>query len=291
MIIYNNNIISNGIRHEDGNPIRWLSPQVGRYKRVYEPGNVVIDDMWAGGTVVTVTNTSSTITGILGFTGPVEADSSVSWLTPSFLYRPPGQAYGVALSALTSQNLLNYKEIERKEIIDGRYTDDTPYIPVTLNIRVDANSGSTSRTGSIRFRKRGTTSMLFPYKSSGIILTPYTIRITQRGAGTVSTYGTLIISNIQMTPTSLPEFTHAIYTINVGGIKTLTLDTRSTSIPWSFGNIQSGSYNITITGFGYTGTGQRYKLSCTSSPSTVTIPANGSDSIVIRVTSASLLQE
>ena len=291
MIIYNNNIISNGIRHEDGNPRRWLSSEAGRYTRVYEPGNVVIDDMWAGGTVVTVANTSSTITGILGFTGPVEVHSSVSWLTPSFLHHPPGQAYGIALSALTSQSLLKYKEIERKEIIDGRYTDDTPYIPITLNIRVDANSGSTSRTGSIRFRKPGTTSNLFPYQSTGTIIMPYTIRITQRGAGAVSTYGTLIISNIQMISMSLPEFTHAIYTINVGGIKTLTLDTRSTSIPWSFGNIQSGSHNITITGFGYTSTGQRYKLSCTSSPSTVTIPANGSDSIGIRVTSASMLQE
>ena len=289
MIIYNNNIISNGIRHEDGNPRRWLSSEAGRYTRVYEPGNVVIDDMWAGGTAVTVAKTSSTISGILGFTGPVEAYSSVSWLTPSFLYRPPGQAYGLALSALTSQNLLNYKEIERKEIIDGRYTDDTPYIPVTLNIRVDANSGSASRTGSIRFRKRGTTSNLFPYQSSGTIIMPYTIRITQSGAGTVPTYGTLIVSNTQMGATSLPGFTHCIYTIHVGGITTLTMDTRSTSVPWSFGNIPSGSHNITITGFGYTSTGQEYKLSCTSSPSTVTIPANGSDSIVIRVTSASLL--
>lgn len=287
MIIYNNNIISDGIYHEDGNPRRWLSSEAGRYTRVYEPGNVVIDDMWPAGTAVTVANTSSVITGIMGFTGPVEVHSSVSWLTPSFLYQPPGQAFGVAVSGLTSQSLLNYKEIERKETAVGIYTDDTPYVPVKLNIRVGANSGSASRTGSISFRKLGTTSNLFPYKSGSQILRPYTIRITQRGTGATTTYGSLTVSSIQW-PLSLPEFNNTVFTINVGGIKTLTLDSRSTSIPWSFSNIPSGSHNIIITGTGYTGAAVTYKFTCTSSPSTVTIPVNGSDSIVINVISAHL---
>ena len=66
------------------------------------------------------------------------------------------------------------------------------------------------------------------------------------------------------------------------------MDSRSTPTPYTFASIPSGSHNIAITGFGYTGTGQRYKLSCTSFPLTVTIPANGRDIITIHVNSASL---
>lgn len=289
MIIYNNNIISDGIYHEDGNPRRWLSSEAGRYTRVYEPGNVVIDDMWAGGTAVTVANTSSEITGILGFTGPVEAHSTVSWLRPRLLYAPPGQAFGVYQSGLTSQQLLNSKEIERKETAAGIYTDDTPYFPVTLGITVDANSGSASRTGYISFRKLGTTSTLYQYKIGSGLTKAYMIRITQRGSGTVTTYGRLTVSWHQdLSSAGIPDFTYRVYTINVGGIETLTLDTRSTLFPHSFSNIQSGSHKITITGSGITDTGMVYKLSCAASPSTVTIPVNGSATIGINVISANL---
>lgn len=289
MIIYNNNIISDGIYHEDGNPRRWLSSEAGRYTRVYEPGNVVIDDMWAAGTSVTVANDGSAISGILGFTGPVEAHSSVSWLTPRFLYQPPGQAFGVYVSGLTSQSLLNYKEIERKETAAGIYTDDTPYVPVTLRIGVGANSGSTSRTGSISFRKLGTTSTLFPYRNGTGLTTVYTIRITQRGSGTIIGNGSLTVSGHQdLSSTGIPDFTYRVYTINVGGIKTLTLDTRTTFMPHTFDGIQSGSHNITITGYGITSTNQVYKLNCAASPSTVTIPVNGSATIRINVLSAHL---
>lgn len=289
MIIYNNNIISDGIYHEDGNPRRWLSSEAGRYTRVYEPGNVVIDDMWAGGTAVTVANTSSKITGILGFTGPVEAHSTVSWLRPYLLYAPPGWEYGTYQSGLTSQELLNNKEIERKETAAGIYTDDTPYFPVTLSFIVDANSGSASRTGYISFRKLGTTSTLYQYKTGSGLTKAYMIRITQRGSSTVTTYGRLTVSGHQdLSSAGIPDFTYRVYTINVGGIETLTLNTMSTLFPHSFSNIQSGSHKITITGSGITGTGMVYKLTCTSSPSTVTIPANGGDSIKINVISAHL---
>lgn len=289
MIIYNNNIISDGIYHEDGNPRRWLSSEAGRYTRVYEPGNVVIGDMWPAGTAVTVASTSSEISGILGFTGPVEAHSTVSWLRPRLLYAPPGQAFGVYQSGLTSQQLLNNKEIERKETAAGIYTDDTPYFPVTLGITVDANSGSASRTGYISFRKLGTTSTLYSYRTGSGLTKAYMIRITQRGSGTVVGNGSLTVSGHQdLSSTSIPDFEYRVYTINVGGIKTLTLDTRSTLFPRSFSNIQPGSHNITITGSGITGMGQVYKLTCTSSPSTVTIPVNGSDSIIINVISARL---
>lgn len=290
MIIYNNNIISDGIYHEDGNPRRWLSSEAGRYTRVYEPGNVVIDDMWPAGTAVTVANTSSVITGIMGFTGPVEVHSTVSWLTPRFVYAPPGQAAGVYQSRLTSQQLLNNKEIERKETAAGIYTDDTPYFPVTLGITVDANSGSASRTGTITFRKLGTTSTLYPYRPStgSGLMTVYMIRITQRGSSTVVGYGRLNVSNVDDVSMSIPAFSYRVFTINVGGITTLTMDTRATHTPHTFSGIQSGSHNITITGSGVTSMGQVYKLTCTSSPSTVTIPANGSDSIKINVISAHL---
>lgn len=87
---------------------------------------------------------------------------------------------------------------------------------------------------------------------------------------------------------SLPDFAYSVYIINVGGIKTLTMDSMSTPTPYTFASIPSGFHNIAITSFGYTGTGQRYKLSCTSFPLTVTIPANGRDIITIQVNSASL---
>lgn len=289
MIIYNNNIISDGIYHEDGNPRRWLSSEAGRYTRVYEPGNVVIDDMWPAGTAVTVANTSSEISGILGFTGPVEAHSTVSWLRPRLLYAPPGQAFGVWQSGLTSQQLLNNKEIERKETAAGIYTDDTPYFPVTLGITVDANSGSASRTGYISFRKLGTTSTLYQYRTGSGLTRAYMIRITQRESGTIVGNGSLTVSGYQdLSFTGIPEFSYRVYTINVGGIKTLTLDTMTTFFPHTFSSIQSGSHNITITGYGITSTLQSYKLNCAASPSTVTIPANGSATIEINVLSAHL---
>lgn len=288
MIIYNGNIISDGLYHEDGNPYRWLSPQVGRYTRVYEPGNVVINDMWSAGNSIRVGTARSYIEGTLGFTGPVEVYSNVSWLTPRFEYCPPGQMFCTYHSGLTSQYLLNgYRDFERKSNIKGIYTDDTPYFPVSMRITVSANSGSSSRSGTIGFRKLGTSTGLYPYRSGNEILVPYTIIVTQDGTSTVVNYGSLTVSRYQdLASAGLPSFTHRVFSINVGGIKTLTLDTRSVAMPHTFNDIRSGTYSIAVTGSGYTSMGQTYKLNCTASPSTVTIPVNGSTSIVINVSSA-----
>lgn len=87
---------------------------------------------------------------------------------------------------------------------------------------------------------------------------------------------------------SLPDFNVRVFTINVGGVEILTMDSRTTPTPYTFVNIPSGTHNITITGFGDTGTGQRYTLTCTSSPSMATIPANGTASIKINVIGGSM---
>lgn len=293
MIIYNNNIITSGAYwndeyadswcHEDCYATSGIVPVVNK-RQVREGNWVVVDTVVQN---ISAPASGGTYTYNLGVTAPFYTFTSNSWLVGTArIYSRNGTVFVSRGSAVTASDLLESASLGEDGGIVGAHYEVVKYFPIRVSVTVPRNTGA-ERFGQIRFRnERG--DLNFYHLATGNIYTVFSINVNQQAGSTTSNYGSLKVTGYQDLSSSMPVFTYRVFTINVGSIKNLTLDTRSTSIPHTFDGIQSGSYNITITGFGITSMGQRYKLSCTSSPSTVTIPANGSDSITIRVNSASL---
>lgn len=292
MIIYNNNIIRTGANWNKEQADSWCHEDcyatggivLPQDRRRVREGNWVVNSM----NLNLVPATGGSYSDILGVTAPFYTYTTSSWLKGSVeIYTLKGSDTELCGSAVTASDLLENASLAETGGVVGTHYEVLKYFPIRVRITVPPNNTGAARNGMVYFRNEGGDMNLY-HRATGNIYTVFSISVNQQRGTGVTSYGSLRVFQVYMTSLSLPEFIRTVFTIKVGSVKTLTLDSMSMIVPHVFTNIPSGSHNITITGTGYTSSQLTYKLTCTSSPSTVTIPVNGSDSINIDVIGGSM---